>query len=55
MGFPGHDPGMIGHDHRNTHIATVDTYIRWYNEALIEVSLGFRSPIEQRKDLGFPA
>ncbi|WP_293934405.1 IS3 family transposase, partial [Iodobacter sp.] len=30
----------------------VDTYIRWYNEKRIKVSLGALSPIEYRKRLG---
>jgi transposase InsO family protein len=33
-------------------IACLDTYIRWYNEARIKVSLGARSPIEHRRTLG---
>jgi len=33
-------------------IAYLDTYIRWYNEARIKVSLGARSPIEHRRSLG---
>ena len=33
-------------------IAAVDSYIRWYNEARIKISLGFRSPIENRRSLG---
>ena len=36
-------------------IAAVDTYIRWYNEARIKVSLGSRSPIEHRRNLGIAA
>ena len=36
-------------------IAAVDTYIRWYNEARIKVSLGSRSPIEHRGNLGIAA
>ncbi len=36
-------------------VAAVDSYIRWYNEARIKISLGFRSPIEHRKNLGLAA
>ncbi len=34
-------------------IHTLDTYIRWYNEKRIKVSLGNRSPVEYRQSLGF--
>ena len=33
-------------------VAAVDAYIRWYNEARINVSLGSRSPTEYRRSLG---
>lgn len=33
-------------------IAVVDSYIRWYNEKRIKISLGARSPIEYRASLG---
>lgn len=33
-------------------IKEVDAYIRWYNEKRIKMSLGGRSPIEYRKNLG---
>ena len=36
-------------------IAAVDTYIRWYNESRIKSSLGFRSPVEHRRNLGIAA
>jgi transposase InsO family protein len=36
-------------------VAAVDSYIRWYNEARIKISLGFRSPIEHRRSLGIAA
>lgn len=36
-------------------VAAVDSYIRWYNEARIKISLGFRSPTEHRRDLGLAA
>ena len=36
-------------------VAALDTYIRWYNESRIKVSLGSRSPIEYRSHLGFAA
>lgn len=36
-------------------VAAVDCYIRWYNEARIKISLGFRSPIEHRRSLGIAA
>ena len=34
-------------------IAEVDSYIRWYNEDRIKISLGSRSPMEYRADLGY--
>ncbi len=36
-------------------IAAVDAYIRWYNESRIKASLGLRSPIQYRKNLGIAA
>jgi transposase InsO family protein len=36
-------------------VAAVDSYIRWYNEERIKISLGFRSPIEHRRNLGLAA
>ena len=33
----------------------VDSYIRWYNEKRIKISLGSLSPIEYRASLGFTA
>jgi putative transposase len=33
-------------------IAEVDSYIRWYNEERIKISLGSRSPVEYRVNLG---
>lgn len=36
-------------------IATLDAYIRWYNDTRIKGSLGFRSPLEYRRDLGIAA
>ena len=36
-------------------VAALDAYIRWYNEARIKMSLGFRSPIEHRRQLGIAA
>jgi transposase InsO family protein len=33
-------------------VAALDTYIRWYNEARIKISLGSRSPLEHRRRLG---
>ena len=33
----------------------LDSYIRWYNEKRIKISLGFRSPVEYRESLGFVA
>jgi transposase InsO family protein/transposase-like protein len=32
--------------------AALDTYIRWYNEARIKISLGSLSPMEHRRSLG---
>ena len=34
-------------------IQVVDSYIRWYNEKRIKISLGSLSPIEYRESLGF--
>src|SRR5450830_492229 len=36
-------------------IQTLDSYIRWYNEKRIKISLGALSPIEYRESLGFAA
>ena len=36
-------------------VAAVDAYIRWYNDARIKISLGFRSPVEHRSRLGIAA
>ncbi len=36
-------------------VAALDKYIRWYNDARIKSSLGFRSPADHRKNLGFAA
>ena len=36
-------------------IQVVDSYIRWYNEKRIKISLGSLSPIEYRESLGFTA
>ena len=33
-------------------VAALDAYIRWYNDARIKTSLGFRSPVEHRRRLG---
>ncbi len=33
-------------------IDALDSYIRWYNEKRIKVSLGYLSPIEYRESLG---
>ena len=33
-------------------VASLDAYIRWYNDARIKSSLGFRSPAEYRRSLG---
>lgn len=33
-------------------VACLDAYIRWYNEARINILLGARSPIEHRRSLG---
>jgi transposase InsO family protein len=34
-------------------IKVLDSYIRWYNEKRIKISLGSRSPLEYRESLGF--
>jgi transposase InsO family protein len=36
-------------------VVTLDAYIRWYNDTRIKDSLGFRSPVEHRRDLGIAA
>jgi len=36
-------------------VAAVDAYIRWYNDARIKSSLGFRSPAQHRRRLGIAA
>jgi transposase InsO family protein len=36
-------------------VAALDVYIRWYNDARIKISLGFRSPTEHRRSLGLAA
>jgi hypothetical protein len=36
-------------------IQVVDSYIRWYNEKRIKISLGSLSPIEYRESLGITA
>lgn len=36
-------------------IQIVDSYIRWYNEKRIKISLGSRSPLEYRQSLGLAA
>jgi transposase InsO family protein len=33
-------------------VTALDAYIRWYNEARIKISLGSRSPVEHRRELG---
>ena len=36
-------------------VSTVDSYIHWYNEARIKISLGSRSPMEYRRTMGIAA
>lgn len=36
-------------------VAALDADIRWYNDARIKSSLGFRSPAEHRRSLGLAA
>ena len=36
-------------------VAAVDAYIRWYMDARINNSFGFRSPTEHRRSLGIAA
>jgi putative transposase len=36
-------------------VEELDSYIRWYNEERIKLSLGFRSPLEHRRSLGLAA
>ncbi|MHB8927417.1 MAG: IS3 family transposase, partial [Bacillota bacterium] len=31
----------------------LDSYLHWYNEKRIKISLGGRSPIEYRQSLGY--
>ena len=33
-------------------VEALDTYIRWYNEKRIKISLDFRSPAEHRRNVG---
>jgi putative transposase len=33
-------------------IEVVDSYVRWYNEKRIKISLGSLSPVEYRENLG---
>ena len=36
-------------------IQALDSYIRWYNEKRIKMSLGARSPVDYRRSLGLTA
>lgn len=36
-------------------VAALDAYIRWYNEARIKISLGYRSRMEHRRKLAIAA
>jgi transposase InsO family protein len=36
-------------------VSILDSYIRWYNEARIKISLGSHSPIEYRMSIGLAA
>lgn len=36
-------------------IQALDSYIRWYNEKRIKISLGALSPVEYRESLGLAA
>ncbi len=36
----------------NEFIEAVDNYIMWYNNDRIKQSLGYKSPIEYRRELG---
>ena len=36
-------------------IAELDAYIRWYDETRFKMSLGGKSPVEYRLDLGIAA
>ena len=36
-------------------VAALDTYVRWYNEARVKISLGCCSPVEYRNRLGIAA
>ena len=40
---------------RTQFVQIVDSYIHWYNEKRIKISLGSLSPVEYRKSLGFSA
>ena len=39
----------------NEFVAALDTYIRWYNEARIKISIGGLSPAGHRRSLGIAA
>jgi len=36
-------------------VAALDASIRWYNESRIKISLGYRSPMEHRRNLAHAA
>jgi putative transposase len=36
-------------------VAALDAYIRWYNESRIKISLGYRSPMQHRRNLAIAA
>lgn len=36
-------------------MATLDSYIHWYNEKRIKISLDYRGPLEYRESLGLEA
>jgi transposase InsO family protein len=36
-------------------VAALNAYIRWYNESRIKISLGYRSPMEYRRNLAIAA
>ena len=49
------DPGQWQATTIGQFIQELDSYIRWYNEKRIKISLGSLSPLEYRASLGIPA
>jgi transposase InsO family protein len=56
---PSEDGAVLSSEVASLHleqfIQELDSYIRWYNEKRIKVSLGSLSPFEYRESLGIAA